>query len=83
LDTRGHPTSSKAWNAKSVCSYLFTARISDEQKSLSDGGEKEIGKYRAALANIFDNLSEEEVKRCEEVAIEWNTKPLPDEIQRK
>jgi hypothetical protein len=83
LDTRGHPTSAKAWNAKSVCSYLFTARISDEQKSLSDGGEKEIGKYRAALANVFDNLSEEEVKRCEEVAIEWNTKPLPDEIQRK
>jgi hypothetical protein len=50
---------------------------------LSDGGEKDIGKYRAALANVFDNLSEEEVKRCEEVAIEWNTMPLPDDIQRK
>jgi hypothetical protein len=50
---------------------------------LSDGGEKAIGKYRAALANVFDNLSEEEVKRCEEAAVEWNTNPLPDEIQRK
>jgi hypothetical protein len=82
-DTRGHPTSSKTWTAKSVCSHLFTARISDEQKLLSDGGEKAIGKYRAALANVFDNLSEEEVKRCEEAAVEWNTNPLPDEIQRK
>ncbi|KIM71806.1 hypothetical protein PILCRDRAFT_16709, partial [Piloderma croceum F 1598] len=26
---------------------------------------------------------EEEVKRCEEVAIEWNTKPLPDDIQHR
>jgi len=56
-DTRGHPASSKMWTAKSVCSYLFTARISDEQKLLSDGGEKDIGKYRAALANVFDNLT--------------------------
>jgi hypothetical protein len=58
-------------------------RISDEHKSLSDGGEKDIRKYRAALANVFDNLSEEEVKRCKEVAIKWNTQPLPDDIQCK
>jgi hypothetical protein len=59
------------------------ARISNEQKSLSDGGEEDIGKYHAALANVFDKLSQEEAKQCEEVAIEWNTNPLPDDIQRK
>jgi hypothetical protein len=82
-DTRGHPTSSKAWTAKSVCGQIFNARISDEQKSLSDGPDKDIGKYRAALSNVFDNLSEEEVKQCEDLAIEWNKTPLPDDIQRK
>ncbi|KIM72740.1 hypothetical protein PILCRDRAFT_15871 [Piloderma croceum F 1598] len=70
-DTRGHPTSSKTWTAKS------------EHKILSNGGEKDIGKYCAALSNVFEALNEEEVKRCEDLAVEWNTKPLPDEIQRK
>ena len=81
-DTRGHPTSFKAWTAKSVCAHLFTARISDEQKRLSDG-DKEIGKYRAALSAVFEELSEEELKRCEETAVQWNKDPLPDDIQRK
>ena len=50
---------------------------------LSNGGEKDIGKYRAALSNVFEALDNEEVKRCEDLALEWNTKPLPDEIQQK
>jgi len=83
LDTCGHPTSSRSWTAKSVCAHLFTDRISDEQKRLSDDGEKDIGKYRAALSNIFEELSDEELKQCGEAAIEWNTKSLPDDIQRK
>ena len=57
--------------------------MSIEQKALSDGGEKDIGKYRTALSKVFDDLSEEEVKQCEDSAIEWNNKPLPDDIQRK
>jgi len=83
VDTRSHPTSSKMWTAKSVCAHLFSGRISEEQKRLSDDGEKDIGKYRAALSNIFEKLSAEEVKQCEETAVKWNTQPLPDEIQRK
>jgi hypothetical protein len=82
-DTRGHPTSSKSWTAKSVCGNLFADRISAEQIKLSDGGEKDIGKYRPALANVFEQLSEAELKQCEDLAVDWNTKPLPDEVQRK
>jgi len=81
-DTRGHLTSAKAWTAKSVCGHLFTERISDEHKKLF-GAEKSISKYHAALGKVFEDLSDEEMKRCEEAAVEWNTKPLPDEIQRK
>lgn len=66
-----------------MCGHLFAERISDEQKKLSDDGEKDIGKYRAALANVYEELTEAEVKECEERAIEWNSKPLPDEVQRK
>jgi len=82
-DTRGHPTSSRTWTAKSVCSHVFSDRISEEQKRLSDGGEKDIGKYRAALATIFEELSEAEMKQCKDFAVEWNTKALPEELQLK
>ena len=82
-DTRGHPTSTKTWTAKSVCGHLLANRISEEQKKLSEGGEKDIGKYRAALANVFEQLTEAELKQFEDVAVEWNTKPLPDDVQRK
>jgi len=82
LDTCGHPTSSKTWMAKSVCSHVFVDRISNKQKRLSNDGEKDVGKYHAALANVFDELTEAEVKQCEDLAIEWNIKALPDEVQR-
>lgn len=82
-DTRGHPTSSKAWTPKSVCSHIFSDRISKEHKILCNGGEKDIGKYRTALSNVFEALNEEEVKRCEDLAVEWNERSLPDEMQRK
>ena len=82
-DTRGHPTSSKAWTTKLVCSHIHMDRISKEQKSLSEAGEKDIGKYCAALFNVFKALSEHELKQCENLAVEWNTKTLPDAMQLK
>ena len=63
MDSHGHPTSAKIWNAKSVCTYIFVERISDEQKRLSNSGEKDIGKYHPALSNIFEELSEAELKQ--------------------
>jgi hypothetical protein len=35
------------------------------------------------LTNVFDEPDEEEVKECEKLAVEWNTKGLPDDVQRK
>jgi len=68
VDTCGHPTSSKTWTAKSVSAHIFKDRISAEQRKLSDDGEKVIGKYCAALASVFNELTEAEVK---------NVKTLP------
>jgi hypothetical protein len=82
-DTCGHLTLSKTWTAKSVCAHLFSDRISDEQKQLSDDGEKDIRKYHAALSAVFEELSDAEVKHCQETTVQWNTQPLPDEIQHK
>jgi hypothetical protein len=82
-DGRGRATSSRTWTAKSVCSHEFSDRISDEQKRLSENGEKDIGKYRAALSNVFGDLTDEQRKQCEELAVEWNTKPLPEYVQLK
>jgi hypothetical protein len=83
VNTRGHPTSSKVWTAKSVSGHIFAECISDEQWKLSNDGDKDIRKYHAALAKVFNELTEAEVKRCEDLAVEWNTKPLPDEMCRK
>ena len=63
-DTWGHPTSLKAWTARSVCGHPYTDCISNEQKMLSDGTEKDIGKYHAALANVWNELTEEDHKQC-------------------
>jgi hypothetical protein len=64
--------------AKSVCGYILS-----EQISLSRGGEKDIGKYHAALTKIFSQLDEDDLKKCKELAIEWNTQSLPDNVQWK
>ena len=66
-----------------MCTHLFTDHISDEQKQLSDGAEKDIRKYCAALSTIFEQLSEAELKQCDDTTVEWNTKPLPDDLQCK
>ena len=82
-DTRGHLTSTKAWTAKLVCGYILSEEISEEQISLSRGGEKDIGKYHAALTKIFSELEEDNLKKSEELAIKWNTQSLPDNVQWK
>ena len=82
-DTHGHATSSRQWTAKSICGTLFADRVSDEQKKLSDNGEKDIGHYRAALTTVFEALDEDNLKTCKDTAMDWNTNPLPDDVQRK
>ena len=66
-----------------MCGHHYSDRVSEEQKKLSDGGEKDIGKYHAALATVFNTLTAEERWWCEDDAIECNTQPLPDDIQQK
>ena len=66
-----------------MCGQVFTDRVSEEQKRLSDAGEKDIGKYHATLSNIFEQLSEAELKQCEDAVVEWNTRALLDELQCK
>jgi hypothetical protein len=45
-------------------------------------GEKEmIGKYQQALRTIIDGLSEGELERAEETAMEWANEGPPREVQ--
>jgi hypothetical protein len=69
--------------AKSVCGYILSEKISEEQISLSGGGDKDIRKYHAALTKIFSELDEDNIKKCGELAIKWNTQSLPDDVQQK
>ena len=71
-DTHGHLTSSKAWTTRLVCGYRYADHISNEQKTLSNSTEKDIGKYHAALANVWNELTEDR-KQCENDAVERQT----------
>ena len=66
-----------------MCGHHYSDRVSKEHKKLSDGGEKDIGKYHTALATVFNTLTAEERRQCEDDAIEWNTQPLPNDVQQK
>ena len=68
---------------KSVCGHHYTKRVSNEQRRLLEGGEMDIGKYHAVLATVFNALTTTERKKCKEDAIEWNSQPLPDDVQQK
>ena len=82
-ETCGHLTSSKTWTTKAACGHLHMDRISKKQKSLSNNGEKDIGKYHSTLAHVFDALTDAKLQECEDITVEWNTKDLLDEIQHK
>ena len=69
--------------AKSICGHHHAEHVSDEQKRLSEGSKKDIGKYHAASATVFNALTMTKRKKCEEDAIEWNSQPLPDDVQQK
>ena len=66
-----------------MCSHLHAEHISHEQRSLSDNGEKDIGKYCATLVKVFDALSDVEKKECEKIVVKWNTTDLLDDVQQK
>ena len=66
-----------------MCRHHYSDCVSKEHKKLSNGGEKNIGKYHAALATVFNTLTAEEQRQCEDDAVEWNIQPLPDDVQQK
>jgi hypothetical protein len=56
--------------------------ISEVQTRLSGGVEKHLALYRPALDEVFNELSDEEKERCEQLATQWNTDGLPEDVQR-
>ena len=83
-EKRGHPASSKAWSAKTVCGNIFSERVDEEQRRLTGTpGGKDIAKYNPALGLVFEALSADELARCETLAEEWNAADLPEEVLRK
>lgn len=83
-DKRGHPTSVKSWTPRTVCGSLHVERVSEVQRRLSGGGEtKDIGQYGRALAEVFGELSEDELEQCTTLAEQWNADVPSEEVQRR
>ena len=49
---------------------------------MSNDGEKVSRNYRATLKKVFEDLNEVALT-CEDPAVEWNFKALPDKVQQK
>jgi len=50
---------------------------------MSGGTEKILAHYRPALGKVYDDLSPDEKENCSQLAKEWNTAPLPEDVQRR
>ncbi len=67
---------------KQACSHIFSERVAEEQKTMSEG-DKHIGKYWPAVAKVFDALTEEELQECEDLVEANKSGKLPEEMQRR
>ena len=83
VDTRGHPTSVRSWTPKAVCGVVHAAKVSEVQIGMSGGTEKILAHYRPALGEVYEALSPEEKENCKQLAKEWNTAALPEDVQRR
>lgn len=81
VDTHGHTTSVRSWSGLSICGSIHLDRVSEEQLRLSGGGEKNIAHYKPALSTVWGTLSAEDKEECENLAKEWNTTQLPEDVQ--
>jgi hypothetical protein len=50
---------------------------------MSGGTEKILAHYRPALGEVYDALSPEEKENFKQLAKEWNTAALPEDVQRR
>ena len=57
--------------------------MSEVQIGMSSGTEKILAHYRPALGKVYDDLSPDEKENCSQLAKEWNTAPLPEDVQQR
>lgn len=79
--------SKKHWNHRTVAAELHSNRLNEIKEQLvaqyTGDGIAAMRTYANAVTTLVNELSEEEVQQCREVAEEWNRKTPPAEIQRK
>lgn len=81
-DKRSHPTSVKSWTLRTICGRLYGEQVFKVQRHLSGGGEtKDIGQYGRALAEVFGELSNDELEQCTTLAKQWNADVPSEEVQ--
>jgi hypothetical protein len=79
--------STKQWNYRTVAASLHSDRLKEIKDQLiaeyTGEGNAAMRTYATGVTTLMNQLSDEEVQQCREVAEEWNKKPPPPEVQRK
>ncbi|KAI0245915.1 hypothetical protein BJV78DRAFT_1158275 [Lactifluus subvellereus] len=81
-DGHGRATSSWTWTAKSVCSHDFRIAFPMSKRGVREWGKRHW-KVSCCTIKYIWALTERAMQKCEDLAVEWNTKPLPEYVQLK
>lgn len=77
----------RAWNVRSVVQTLYTDRVDEVAKQLSDqdraGGPNYLACYQTATNNVLDALTEDERAEVDKSLDEWNNTSVPEAVQIK
>lgn len=88
MDTKGRTdTPGKRWNKRLVAAEIHSERFqviySQKMKEYTGEGQAYLRTYSGAVTALLDELTEEELEECEELADLWNKEAVPKAIQQK
>jgi hypothetical protein len=76
----------KTYTTRDACRHLFKDRVHDivrEKTDAQSGGQEWLKYYAPALAAVYNDLNEEELEECSELAEKWNEEGPSAEKQQK
>jgi hypothetical protein len=77
----------KQWNKRLVAAEIHSERFQkiyhQKMKEYTGEGQANLRTYSGAVTALLDELMEEELEECQELADLWNREAVPKAVQQK
>lgn len=77
----------KQWNKRLVAAEIHSERFQkiyhQKMKEYTGEGQANLRTYSGAVTALLDELTEEELEECQELADLWNREAVPKAVQQK